>query len=267
MYQPDPKALLVAQATQKVEQPELTILFGSRARGDHEERSDIDIMLIQAIEPRKEHKEAAVRKAEYTADEIYGQPVTVQLVWRTLDEFRKMRRYTNSVETRAAREGTIMPRDPESYSAHYYEEEETEFDFDWSPYDEHIRHAESHLEMFQLAAERAQHNDIGIGQQVQNTLEFAMKALLEAHGAPYEGTHNIAHLLGNVRRNDPELRDFRISIPPDVYSAYEGDLQYRRREQPKLTDFPDYRERTTADAERIINRAKQVRLQREGRNC
>ena len=39
MNQPDPKALGVARATQKVEQPELTILFGSRARGDHDEQS------------------------------------------------------------------------------------------------------------------------------------------------------------------------------------------------------------------------------------
>ena len=261
MTQPDPKALAVAQATQKVEQPDLTILFGSRARGDHDESSDIDIMLVQALEPREEHQEVAARNAENMAKEIYGHPMTVQLVWRTIDEFRKRRRYTNSVETRATREGTIMARDPENYSAHDYEDEDTEFD--WSPYDEHIRHAESHLELFQLAAEMAQHNDIGIGQQAQNTLEFAMKALLEALKAPYQGTHNIAHLLGNVRHNDPGLRDFRLSIPPNVYSAYEGDQQYRRREQPKLTDFPDYRERTTADAGRIIDRAKQVRLQRD----
>ena len=261
----DQKAMSVAHATHASEQPELTILFGSRARGDHHERSDIDIMLVQASEPNDQYKEVATRRAENTARKIYGRHLPVQLVWRTLNEFRERRRYTNSVETRAVREGTIMSGDPENPSAHNFEGEETEFD--WSPYDEHLRHAESHLEMFQLAARMAPHNDMGIGQQAQNTLEFAMKALLEAHEAPYEGTHNIAHLLGNIRRGDDGLQNFSLSIPPDIYTAYEGDLQYRRRQQPRLTEFPDYLERTTSDAERIINRARQVRSQREQSNC
>ena len=263
MPQADRKAMDVAQATHKAEQPEMTILFGSRARGDHGERSDIDIMLIQASEPSEELKEIAELRAEHTAREIYGRHLPVQLVWRTLEEFKERRRYTNSVETRAVKEGTIMPREPENYSARDYEDEDAEVEFDWSPYDEHIRHAESHLESFRLMAEMVPHNDIVIGQQAQNTLEFAMKALLEAHEAPYAGTHNIGHLLGNIRRLDAELQDFRLSIPPDVYTAYEGDLQYRRRQQPRLTEFSGYLDRTASDAERIINRAKQVRSQKE----
>ena len=48
----DAKALRVAQLVQQREQPELAILFGSRARGDHDEaQSDIDIMLVQAVAP------------------------------------------------------------------------------------------------------------------------------------------------------------------------------------------------------------------------
>ena len=46
----DAKALQVARLVQQRERPELAILFGSRARGDHNEtRSDIDIMLVQAV--------------------------------------------------------------------------------------------------------------------------------------------------------------------------------------------------------------------------
>ncbi len=37
MQHHDPKALRIARAVQQREQPELVILFGSRARGEHEE--------------------------------------------------------------------------------------------------------------------------------------------------------------------------------------------------------------------------------------
>ena len=266
MNQPDPRALGVAQATQKVEQPELTILFGSRARGDHDERSDIDIMLVQALEPRKEYKEIATRRAEDTAKEVYGHTVSVDLVWRTVEEFRNRRKYSNSIETRAVKEGEVMPGNPEDYSAHYYEDEETEHQLDWSTYDQRLRHAEVHLTGFINNCE-AGLDDILTGQQAQNTLEYGMKALLEAHNAPYRNTHNIGVLLGNIRHNDTGLREFRLSIPPDVYSEYEGEQEYRTRTQPRLSDFPAFRERTVADALRIIDRAKHVRLQRESRNC
>ena len=202
----------------------------------------------------------AVERAEKEASRTYGTPIAVQLAWRTRQEFRHNRRYSNSIETTAVREGTPMYREGGDYSYRDFEDEDTEFEHDWSPYSEHLRHAEEHLQAFQGVDDLGL-SDTVIGQQAQNTLEFAMKALLEAHEAAYQNTHNIAHLLGNIRRHDPDLREFTLSIPPDVYTAYEGDLQYRRRQQPKLTDFPEYRRRTTADADRIIQQAKQVRGQ------
>ena len=262
MTQPDPKALVVAQATQKVEQPDLAILFGSRARGDHDESSDIDIMLVQPLEPSKEYKDAATRRAEDTAKDLYNRDVAVDLVWRTLEEFENKRKYANSIETRAVRQGTVMPRNPENYSDHDYEDEDTEYQVDWSIYDQRLSHAEIHLTGFINNCE-AGLNDILLGQQAQNVLEYGMKALLEAHDALYRNTHNIGELLGNIRHNDTDLETFRLSIPPDVYTEYEGEREYHTRTQPRLSDFPDFQERTIADALRIIDRAKQVRLQRD----
>ena len=262
MTQPDPKALVVAQATQKVEQPDLAILFGSRARGDHDESSDIDIMLVQPLEPSKEYKDAATRRAEDTAKDLYNRDVAVDLVWRTLEEFENKRKYANSIETRAVRQGTVMPRNPENYSDHDYEDEDTEYQVDWSIYDQRLSHAEIHLTGFINNCE-AGLNDILLGQQAQNVLEYGMKALLEAHDALYRNTHNIGELLGNIRHNDTDLETFRLSIPPDVYTGYEGEREYHTRTQPRLSDFPDFQERTIADALRIIDRAKQVRLQRD----
>ena len=69
----DPKALRIAKAVQQREQPELVILFGSRARGDHEELlSDIDVMLVQAAEPDDAIQKAAADAAARVAWETYG---------------------------------------------------------------------------------------------------------------------------------------------------------------------------------------------------
>ena len=53
----DPRALRVAQAVHERQNPQATILFGSRIRGDHEDlRSDIDIMSVLPEEPGSEHR-------------------------------------------------------------------------------------------------------------------------------------------------------------------------------------------------------------------
>ena len=262
MFTPDPKALQVTRTVQNEQQPDLTILFGSRARGDQNEASsDIDIMLVQDLKPNDGEADIASAKAEAAAKSIYGRYVPVHLVWRTKKEYRYNRRYSNSAETNAARQGVLMPRDPESYSAYDFEDEETEYEYQWTTYDERLRHAEIHLLGFANHIDQGM-DDLLIGQEGQRSLEFAMKALLEAHQAQYQGTHNIGHFLGAIRHNDPGMEEFGLSIPPDVYTAYDGGHQYVRRTQPLLTSFPDYRERTTTDAQTIISRARQIRAQR-----
>ena len=257
----DQRALSVARAVHQRERPQATILFGSRARGDHDEyNSDIDIMLLRDAAPDGEYKGSVEEWAEGMAESIYGHPVPVQLVWRTLDEFRRQRRYVNSLETNARRDGVFMSQDPNQLDASCYEDAETEYEYNWTAYDERLRHAEAHLYMFELGAANDA-ADLAIGQQAQNTLEHAMEALLEAHRVSYRRTHNIGHLLGLITHTDPQLREFAISIAPDIYTKYAGEQAYELSE-PFLTDQPDYRERTVADAQRIINRAREVRQSR-----
>ena len=261
MQKHDDRALQVAQLVQQREQPDLAILFGSRARGDHDElKSDIDIMLVQEAEPDADHKRSATQIANVIASDTYGRVVPVELVWRSRDRFRFNRRYVNSVETNAVRDGVIMPRNPENYSASDYEDDENEYEYDWSNYLERIRHAETHLDEFVFMAE-ANRSDLVIDQQAQNALEHGMKALIAAAGGQYSNTHSISELLGNVRYFDPEMSDFRLSIPPDVYTEYEGGAEYGERRQPELTQHPDYLEKTTADVSQIINRAKELHEQ------
>ena len=56
-----------------------------------------------------------------------------------------------------------MHRDPNRYRAANYEDEETEYEYNWTNYDNRILHAELHLDMFQTAYESGKH-DLMIGQ-------------------------------------------------------------------------------------------------------
>ncbi len=259
----DPRALSVARAFHEREQPLATILFGSRARGDYEERrSDIDIMLVRAEEPDGEYQGSVEAWAEGIVRAAYGRWVPIQLVWISEQGFSKGRRYINHIATQALFDGVIVTQNPDEYHNCDPDDADTEYEYDWTPYDERMRHAEAHLEAFVLCVENGM-NDLIIGQQAQNTLEHGMKALLEAHRVSCRLTHNIGHLLELIRHTDLQLREFAISIAPDIYTKYAGEQAYELSE-PFLTDQPDYRERTVADAQRIIHRAREVRQQQDG---
>ena len=259
MQHHDPKALRIAKAVQRREQPGLFILFGSRARGDHEELlSDIDVMLVQATERDDAVQQAAADAAARVAWETYGREVPVELVWRAIEEFRHNRRYVNSVETHAVKDGIAMPRDPNQYGPSQYEDEGTEYSYDCESYEVLIERAEAYLSAFQSLASNDQ-PDFPIGRQAHFTLECGLKALLEARQIPYGYNHSMADLLGAPRHFHPEMRDFRLSIAPDIYTEYAGRRGYRARRQPRLTDQPDYLEKTVADAQLLIERAEAAR--------
>ena len=266
MPQYDAKALAVAQLVQECAQPEFAVLFGSRARGDHNDlKSDIDVLLVAPAHPDAADRQAAELAARKATQVAYGRAVPVQLIWRTLAEFRHNRRYTNSVETHAIREGIVMPRDPNRYNAADYDDAENEYEYNWTNYDNRMLHAELHLDMLQTAYETGKH-DLMIGQHAQNALEHGLKALLEAHGVSqgrgYRDTHDIGELLGNVRYRIPELQDFGLSIDPAIYSEYAGRGEYQEtRRHPELTGQTDYLPRTVADIEFIIGQARGARAQ------
>ena len=258
----DPRALKVAQALHEREQPQATILFGSRARGDYDDRrSDIDIMQVNPYEPDPAYKNRAAEWVEAVAQGIYGRPVPVQLVWFAQDEFREHSRYVNHVTTQAMLDGVVMSPHPENYRSRYADDlDESEYEYMWEDYENRLDHAEQHLRVFQTLDDLGE-SDLMIAQRAHSALEHAMKAVIAALGAAYPSTHNLAHLIGTLRRLPGSgLHDFALSIPPDVYSAYAGHQEYLAgRVAPTLTQQPDYRERTVADAQHLINRARAIR--------
>ena len=257
----DPRALSIAQAVHERLRPQATILFGSRARGDYDDRrSDIDIMLVCPGVPDTRYKDAIAEWAEGVAQATYGRPVPVQITWFAQADFQEKKRYINHVTTQALLDGVLMTNHPEDYESRYAgDTDEAEYEYQWTDYDNRLHHAEQHLIAFNDLVDLGR-SDLLIGQQAHAALEHGMKAVIAAHGGTYPSTHNLAHLIGTLRRIDSELRDFALSIAPDIYSEYAGDREYAdARVHPPLTEQPDYRERTVADAQRLIERARTVR--------
>ena len=112
--------------------------------------------------------------------------------------------------------------------------------------------------MFQVGVANDQ-PDFPVVQQAHFALECALKALLEARQITYGYNHSISDLLGTLRHFHPEMRDFRLSIAPDIYAEYAGRRGYRTRRQPRLTDQTDYLEKTVVDAQHLIERAQAAR--------
>ena len=260
----DQRALPVAAAAREKSGAEAIIIFGSRARGDYEEgRSDIDLILLQEDEPDIPGKSETRRCAEALAAEQYGSPVPVQLIWIKPAEFRRNRRYRNSVETRAAKEGIIMPRNPESYHRQEYEGESAETEHQWTDYETRIEDAGNYLEGLKLFVERKM-DDRMIGRQAHGALEHALKALIAAHGSEYPKSHYLGALIGEARKHDPRMNHFELQIHPDIYSEYAGAEAYgRNRRTERLSAQPDYLEKTIKDAEFIAARARSIRERNE----
>ena len=249
----DPRAWRVAQELHKVEQPEVTILFGSRARGDWEEgRSDIDIMLVAAAVPDREKRQAITARAEAQAQAVYGGPVKVQITPIASALFYRMHRSVNHVAARAFREGVAMPRSrrhPEEFNPDYRAEHDIT--------EERLEQGAAHLTAFNTMVDAHPDNDIVIGQQAQNVMEHALKALISAAGQEYPIEHRIEPLTAAAKAADPEL-DFDLLIPGQVYDQYVGVDEYLRLETPDLTTYPNYQEIVNNAAQLLMERARQL---------
>ena len=251
----DPRALKVAEELHQRLQPSMTILFGSRARGDYEDgRSDIDIMLVGDSLPSGAAQLELESQATSRAQKIYGCHAPVQLIIQTTEEFGKMRRTVNHVTVHALREGIIMSQDAE-YNGQNFSNEEEDYSHEWSLTEERLRHAERHLAAFNVIVEAGLHDSM-VGQHAQGAMEHALKALISARVERYPHIHDIDDLVARARRVDRRFR-FALSIPGRIYNQYVGSDEYREAKEP-ITAIDDYRNLVNSDVQTVMERVREI---------
>ena len=91
--------------------PERVILFGSRARGDAREDSDIDLIVIEAEPFGADRSRLAEERRLYRA--LAGLRVSKDILVYSLDEVEYWRDSLNFVLARALREGRVLYERPE----------------------------------------------------------------------------------------------------------------------------------------------------------
>ena len=189
---PDPRALHVAKALRDATDVECVILFGSRARGDWTNRSDIDLLII---EPDTSELIPRMGEIQQTATELaklaYQEDVGIDFVYLSRAEYERKSVHTlNHVARFARRDGIAVPRNPESF----IRDDGMSYEVDSSdePGERALRITDANTHY------RAMHGmlDLGLTDKVtvynaQQTLEHAMKALISAQGHEYAHTHRL----------------------------------------------------------------------------
>ena len=82
--------------------PDRIILFGSRARGDFHQESDVDLLVI------KPTRESRLNRAGLAYGALSGIKVPTDILWYTSEEVEYWSEVKYHVATRAAREGRVL---------------------------------------------------------------------------------------------------------------------------------------------------------------
>ena len=207
----DPKAVAVAQAVQEqVQSDAVIVLFGSRARGDYRQRSDIDLMMLVPDRDASGHDAwaAASRAARAAAEREYGHSVEVDVLQIDHPRFRRGRRAVNHVAYDIIKDGIPMTQipfsaiDPDADGDDGYPD-------NWPDISERLKDA---LDSFRhMRYDLADGAEKYLGRSAQETLEHSYKALISALGVTYPRTHDLREL---EARLDQLSERHGLNIPP-----------------------------------------------------
>ena len=229
----DTKAVKLAELLHEAKRPQLTILFGSRARGDYAEgSSDIDILVIEDHPPDEEAAANAGMAFRKAKAELYrGQCIDCKPIVTTLDDFRKKCSGVNSMEGHALKDGCILGDEAEYYAA-LARRIETRHQVRW---------ANGHLKILK---EREGAEDEYQGVQAYLAVTHALKAAVNAARESCPEVHDVEMLLLEPARQADPAGHYATLLDPEIYTQY-GDSRKGIPPHTPFTGRPEYREWVT----------------------
>ena len=248
---PDTRALHVAKSLRDATDVECVILFGSRARGDWTERSDIDLMIIEPDTSELIPRMSEIQQtASEMAKQVYQDFVDIDFVYLSRAEYERKSVHTlNHVARFARREGVIVPRNPADFPGGDAADDPNHSD---EPMERQLRinDANAHYAAMHFMLDGGMSNKITV-YNAQQTLEHAMKSLISAQGHEYSHTHRLYPLAADINQNDPSLNlRFRSNLPQ--LSNFAGGYRYGPLITP-VSDYTDMANRVTDDLNRIYD--------------
>ncbi len=203
----DRRAVAVAREVHRMAEPEQTILFGSRARGDHRPDSDIDVLIIKKHSPTEEWLDDLRERARALQKASLPEASGIDVICMTADEFAGRRHLRNNLANSIAKQGApILPQE---------NTELPEESIDWDDVEGKMKDATGAADLLETMANAgilANADDKQIGRMGQNALENAYKAVLGAHGFEYPTSGRDGHNLRIIT----ELIKRHGILPPDA---------------------------------------------------
>ena len=192
----DPRACAVARAVEEAVHPDRVILFGSRARGDFRPDSDIDLLIVTGPGPvdRRAYQRTSAA-AHHKVEELYDEPMGVDLVHLSEDAFHDGRRARNHVAGQAVRDGFDANGDKVSY--------DNPTPTNWPDIRQRIANAERELRVLNILVEGNADQE-AIGFHAQQAIENALKGWISALDDDYRNTHELGKLVAIIRQHPQE---------------------------------------------------------------
>ena len=229
----DRRAMGVAQHIHRMTGAKQTFLFGSRARGDYRNNSDIDLLVIMEIEPTEEMH----RRARRVQEELMPEASGIDIIRMSEPEFLRRIHLRNNMANTIVKEGCpVMPDENLNYRPEYGDEE-----VDWDDVEKKMNDATgaaSWIEAILQAGILDAGDDKQFGRVAQNALEFGYKALIAAHGHEYPTSgrdgHNLRILTGLIREHEIIGHDEEIPGENHRYLTAFGGAAVYAHEHPPL---------------------------------
>ena len=248
--EPDTKALHVAESLRDATDVECVILFGSRARGDWTDRSDIDLMIIEPEFPDLDKRIDIECIGRKMIAQMYDIFMSADFVFLSRAEYERKSVHTlNHVSRFARREGILIPRSLEEFPGDDVADDPDHID---EPMERRLRIADAntYYQAMHDALDLRRENKV-TAYHAQQTLEHAMKALISAQGYEAPHLHELDKLLVPIQANDPNI-NLRLVSDLGQLSNFAGGNRYGPLQTP-VSDYTDMANRVTDDLNRIYN--------------
>ena len=244
----DQRTLDIAWHIHKIAGARQTFLFGSRARGDHHNNSDIDLLVIIGTTPTDSWLEDIRQRARHVQKDLMPEASGIDIICMSEPDFLSRIHLRNNMANNIAKEGLpVMPDENLNYRTEYEDEE-----VDWEDVEQKINDATgaaNWIEAIQQAGILDAGDDKQFGRVAQNALEFAYKAVIAAHGHehPTSGRdgHNLRILTELFREHEIIGRDEEAPGENHSYLTEFGGAAVYAHEHPPLDrrliaeDIPD----------------------------
>lgn len=229
----DRRALAVAQVVGDIIQPVDIFLFGSRARGDWRDDSDIDIFTISESDAdTKEKYRLGLQAGKAKALEIYGHPVKIDLVRYNPADFQRYRQARTHLTYAALKDGINLNHESAGDGDRYPHTPPN----NWPDVEQRFTNYQRQV----LLAEMALDAGLGyeeVGHNFQRCLENALKGFLaymgycDGQGNTWLRTHDI----GVLQRAVEAFANGRLILAGNDFSfltEYAIDAPYEGVQEP-----------------------------------